>query len=467
MIKSPEIVENLLKPGDFMRPSNVSIQEAQGDLFRSRLDQILNRKHPLFQLANQIDWQFFDDEFGQLFVEHFGRPGLPTRLIVGLHYLKHAFNESDESVVGRFMENPYWQYFCGYEYFQHELPLDPSSLVRWRKRLGPERLEKLLVETLETAKRGKLLTERHVEHVNVDTTVQEKAVAFPTDARLYHKTRRALVRVAKERNIDLRQNYERLGKEAFIKQGRYAHARQLKRARKQTRRLRIFLGRVIRDIKRKCQAPDESLSSLLTVAERIFSQTRNDTNKVYSVHAPEVECIAKGKAHKRYEFGCKVAMVTSSLKNWVLAIDALHGNPFDGHTLKKSLEQVKRVTGWKPQHAYCDRGYRGAGKEIIDTMVHLAGPRKKSMKPSVWRWYARRAAIEPIFGHLKSDNRMERNHLKGKEGDRMNAILAGCGFNMKKLLGAFFLLIFHRLILGQTDDLRCQRATSLSLAYPN
>ena len=251
-----------------MRPQNLSFQEAQGDLFRSQLDQILNRKHPLFLLANQIDWTFFDSEFGQLFVENFGRPGLPTRLIVGLHYLKHAFNESDESVVGRFLENPYWQYFCGFEYFQHDLPLDPSSLVRWRKRLGPERLEKLLVETLETAKRGKLLTVHHVEHVNVDTTVQEKAVAFPTDARLYHKTRRALVRAAKERNIDLRQNYERLGKVAIIKQGRYAHARQLKRARQQTRKLRIFLGRVTRDIRRKCQAPDESLSNLLTLAER-------------------------------------------------------------------------------------------------------------------------------------------------------------------------------------------------------
>lgn len=449
-----------------MRPQNVSAQESQGDLFRSQLDQILNRKHPLFQLADQIDWSFFDQEFSPLFVENVGRPGLPTRLVVGLHYLKHAFNESDESVVDHFLENPYWQYFCGFEFFQHELPLDPSSLVRWRKRLGPERLEKMLVQTLETAKRGKLLTERHVERVNVDTTVQEKAVAFPTDARLYHKARRALVRAAKERNIELRQNYERLGKMAFIKQGRYAHARQLKRARQQTRKLRIFLGRVIRDIKRKCHNPDESLSRLLMVSERMFSQTRNDTRKVYSIHAPEVECIAKGKAHKKYEFGCKVAMVTSSIKNWVLAIDALHGNPFDGHTLKKSLEQVKRITGWQPLHAYCDRGYKGAGKDMTDTAVHLAGKKKKSLKPSLWRWYARRAAIEPIFGHLKSDNRLERNHLKGKDGDRMNAILAGCGFNLRKLLGAFFLLIFHRLFWGQTDGQSCQR-TLLKSAFAN
>jgi IS5 family transposase len=449
-----------------MRPRNLSFEESQGDLFRARLDQILNTKHPLCQLANHINWDSFDDEFGPLFVANFGRPGLPTRLIVGLHYLKHAFNESDESVVARFLENPYWQYFCGFEYFQHTLPLDPSSLVRWRKRLGPDKLETLLAETIETAKRGNVLTRKHVEHVNVDTTVQEKAVAFPTDARLYHKTRRALVRAAKERNIDLRQNYERVGKKAVVMQGRYAHARQLNRARQQTRKLRIFLGRVIRDIKRKCSSPDEPLARLLTLAERVFTQTRHDTNKVYSVHAPEVECIAKGKAHKRYEFGCKVAMVTSSLRNWVLAIDALHGNPFDGHTLQRSLEQVKRITGWQPLHAYCDRGYRGAGKDVTDTAVHLPGKRKKSMKPGVWRWFARRAAIEPIFGHLKSDNRLERNHLKGKDGDRMNAILAGCGFNLRKLLGAFFLLIFSELILRLIGGSRCQRAEHLNPAYP-
>ena len=453
-----------------MQPKNVSAQEAQGDLFRSRLDQILSRKHPLFLLANQIDWQFFDKEFGQLFVENFGRPGLPTRLIVGLHYLKHAFDESDESVVYRLLENPYWQYFCGFEYFQHELPLDPSSLVRWRKRLGPERLEKLLTETLETAKRGKLLTKQHVERVNVDTTVQEKAIAFPTDARLYHKARRSLVRAAKERGIELRQSYERVGKRAFLKQTRYAHARQLKRARQETRKLRVFLGRVTRDIQRKCPASDDQLANLLTVAERIFKQKRNDTNKVYSVHAPEVECIAKGKAHKRYEFGCKVSMVTSSKQNWILAIDALHGNPFDGHTLKQSLDQVQRITGWQPGHAYCDRGYRGASQEVTDTTVHLAGKKRKSMKPSVWRWYARRAAIEPVFGHLKSDNRLERNHLKGIEGDRMNAILAGCGFNLRKLLRAFFLFLFYRLLFGQKDRPHLfdyQRANSPYFCYSN
>jgi IS5 family transposase len=423
-----------------MRPKDISFEESHGDLFRSSLEQILNKKHPLYVLANKIDWERFDKSYGVLFVQNHGRPGLPTRLIVGLHYLKHAYNESDESVVARLLENPYWQYFCGFKQFQHELSLDPSSLVRWRKRLGPDKLKELLAATIQTAKEKTLLTEKHIERVNVDTTVQEKAVAFPTDARLYHKGCRVLVRLAKKMNIDLRQSYERVGRRPFLKQGRYASASQYKRAKKETRKLKTMLGRTIRDIQRKCPNPEGRLAKVLDIANDIFNQKRNDTNKVYSVHAPEVECIAKGKVHKKYEFGCKVAMVSSSKDNWILAIDAVHGNPFDGHTLKDSLNQVKQITGWQPLHAYCDRGYRGAAREIMDTEVHLAGKKKKSMKASLWKWYARRSAIEPIFGHLKSDNRLERNHLQEKDGDRINAILSGCGFNLRKLIRAFFLL---------------------------
>ena len=213
------------------------------DLFRSRLDQILNRKHPLFVLANQIDWSVFDNTFGLLYSEK-GRPGKSTRLLVGLHYLKHTFNESDESVVARLLENPYWQYFCGFEYFIHRLPIDPSSLTRWRKRVGPKGLEQLLGETLETAKRGENLTEQHMERVNVDTTVQEKAIAYPTDARLYHKARVLLVKAARGRGIPLRQSYLRLGKRALIMSSRYAHARQMKRARREQKKLKNYLGRV-------------------------------------------------------------------------------------------------------------------------------------------------------------------------------------------------------------------------------
>ncbi len=412
----------------------------QNDLFKARLDQILDSKHPLFVLANQMDWKTFEEEFAALFVEKQGRPGLPVRLVAGLHYLKYTYNESDESVVERFVENPYWQHFCGFEFFQHKLPLDPSSLVRWRKRIGPKGGEKLLQETIETAKRKKLLKKSDLNRVNVDTTVQEKAIAFPTDARLYHKMRRTLVRDARERGIALRQSYERLGKRSLMMQGRYGHARQMKRASRETRKLRTYLGRVMRDIQRKYPSPDLELQKHLALSERIFHQKRHDKNKVYSVHAPEVECISKGKVHKRYEFGCKVSVVSTSKGNWIVGADAVHGNPYDGHTLKRSLKQVARLTGWKPLKAYCDRGYRGVSKSIPETKIHLP-KRKKGLKRSVLKWLKRRSAIEPIIGHMKSDNRMERNHLQGEDGDRINAMLAGCGFNMRKLIKAFLCLI--------------------------
>jgi len=424
----------------------------QGDLFRSRLDQILNRQHPLFKLADSIDWSVFEKEFGSLYVENVGRPGLPIRLMVALHYLKHAFNVSDETVVAQFVENGYWQYFCGFEYFQHEFPLDPTSLVKWRKRIGHKGMEKLLKVTIETAKAKKYVTKEHLERVNVDTTVQEKAIAFPTDARLYHKARRILVRLAKRNNIDLRQSFERLGKKALLMQGRYSHARQAKRARREQKKLRIYLGRVIRDIERKCQKPDLTLATMLERAKRIFTQKRDDKNKLYSMQAPEVECIAKGKVHKKYEFGCKVSLVSTSKDNWIVGVQALHGNPYDGHTLKGALTQAEQLTGWRPESAYCDKGYKGEPKVIEKTAVHLANRKKKSMKPREWVWFKRRSAIEPIIGHTKSDHRMDRNYLKGEEGDKINAILAGCGFNLRKLLRAILFWLFKERFTAFKSD---------------
>jgi len=434
-----------------MRPRSLAETGSQGDLFRAHLDQVLNREHPLYVLANQMDWSIFEQEFGPLYVEGLGRPGLPIRLVVGLHYLKYAYNESDESVVERFLENPYWQYVCGFEYFQHEFPLDPSSLVRWRRRVGSKGMEKLLKETVETAKRKGLMKARHLERVNVDTTVQEKAVAFPTDARLYHKMRRALVRMAKREGIELRQSFERLSKRALQMQGRYSHARQMKRAKRETRKLRVYLGRVLRDLQRKCPNAGGVWQHLFSIANRIMGQQRADHHKLYSIHAPEVECISKGKVHKRYEFGCKVAVVSTSRENWVVGIDAMHGNPYDGHTLEQSIEQMERVTGWRPSDAYCDRGYRGVKAEIGETKVHLTNKRKGSLTRSAWRWLRRRAAIEPVIGHLKSDTRLDRNYLLGEEGDRINAILSGCGFNVRKLLRAFFLFLFFWFDSGSTN----------------
>lgn len=304
------------------------------------------------------------------------------------------------------------------------------------KKIGISKLEKLLEETLNIAKREKFIDKFYLKRINVDTTVQEKAVTFPTDAKLYHKMRRNLVSTAKKQNCVLRQTYERVGQKAFIMQSRYAHARQMKRSKSQLKKLKIFLGRTIRDIERKCENPSLKLSHLLSIAKKILLQKREDSKKVYSIHVPEVECIAKGKSHKKYEFGCKVSIVTTSRSNWIIGVDALHGNPYDGHTLNTSIDQVERLVGQRPEHAFVDQGYKGKENYPDDVQVHVAG-RKKKTTPTLSKFFKRRSAIEPIIGHVKTDHRMGKNFLLGKLGDRVNAILSGCAFNLKKIMNLF------------------------------
>jgi IS5 family transposase len=410
----------------------------QSELFGARLSELLNPEHPLYVLAERIDWSRFDAAIDACYADELGRPGVNTRLMVGLLYLKHAFDESDESLVARWVENPYWQYFCGLSYIQHELPIDPSSLSRWRKRVGPERLEKLLETPIQTALAMKALRPQDLEKVNVDTTVQEKAIAFPTDARLYHKMRAALVRRAQSLGLRLRQNYRFKGKKLLARQGRYAAARQLKRAAKMTGQLKTILGRVLRDIQRKAPAVqgrivDEPLAELVALAERLLAQTRTSKNKVYSIHAPEVVCIAKGKAHQRYEFGCKASLAATSKSNWIVGAHALDGNPYDGHTLSRAITQVTRLTGRAPQDVMVDQGYRGHGYQG-PASVHVVRSIPKRATRAVRRMLKRRAAIEPTIGHLKSDNRLNRNYLTGSEGDKINTLLSAAGYNLRKLL---------------------------------
>ncbi len=418
-------------------------QVTDSDLFRSRLDQILNMSRPLIVLSDAIDWTSFEDRFGSLYSEKKGRPGLPIRLMVGLTYLSRIYDLSDEMIVEMWLDNPYWQYFCGYEYFQHNFPLDPSSLVRWRKRIGNDGIEFLLEQTLLSAKSSGKLTKRHLDKVNVDTTVQEKAIRFPTDARLYHRMLERLVSEAKLSGIQLRQSYVRVSKRALRKHGGYTHASQMKRARKQTKKLKTMLGRVIRDIRRK-QGEDPKLDmvQLLSLADRLMAQQRKDKNKLYSIHEPDVECISKGKAHKKYEFGCKVGIVTTSRDSWVIGAKAFHGNPYDGHTLKDSLKQMESLTGWIAKDAYVDLGYRGHGYEG-ETKINVVGRGRKRLTRSEKRWRKRRAAIEPIIGHLKSEHRLNRNMLKGKDGDQTNALLSGCGWNLRKLMQILLFAFFQ------------------------
>jgi IS5 family transposase len=433
------------KAGVFMRPK---LQYERPDLFKNRLAQMINLKHPLVQLSDRLDWSVFEEQFGSTYHDTDGRPGAPIRVYVGLHYLKHSYNESDESVLYRFLENPYWQYFCGFEYFQHSLPIDPSSMTRFRKRVGWNMLEQLFKELLMTAQRSGHLTESDLNHVNVDTTVQEKAISFPTDAKLYYKMREVLIKYAKNHCIDLRQNYRRLSRQSLIMQSRYSHAKQFKRAARQTKQLKTFLGRVYRDLQRKVTEPDKRLNQLLQLAERLLKQEKHSKDKLYSIHAPEVECISKGKAHKRYEFGCKVSLATTSKQNWIVGVETLHNNPYDGNTLAGTIKKVESLTGMTIKNAYVDLGYRGHNYEGPG-LVHVVDSRKmKKLTRSVRNWFKRRSAIEPVIGHLKSDNRLQKNHLKGQDGDHMNAILAACGFNMRKLLTVFLYpkLIWQNLI---------------------
>ena len=413
-------------------------QTPQRELFGAHFSEMLNPEHPLYVLAERIDWQQFDAAIDACYADELGRPGVNTRLMVGLQYLKHTFDESDESVVARWVENPYWQFFCGFHYMQHDPPIDPSMMSKWRKRVGADRLEKLLEVTIQAALAMKAIKSQELECVNVDTTVQEKAIAFPTDARLYHKMRIALVRRAKALNIPLRQSYRFVGKKTLFKQHRYAHARQMKRAAKMTRKLKTILGRVVRDIERKARKTrgkivDEPLRELLALAHRLLAQARDSKNKLYSVHAPEVECIAKGKAHKRYEFGSKASVATTSKNNWIVGAHALHGNPYDGHTLEGAIQQIERLTKKTPSDVMVDKGYQGHGYEG-EAKVHVVRTIPKRATRAVRRMLKRRAAVEPTIGHLKSDNRLSRNHLTGKAGDQINTLLAAAGYNLRKLL---------------------------------
>jgi IS5 family transposase len=423
--------ESLQKGTDAMRPRT---QERDAfELFQAHFDQLLNPRHPLVQLAQKIDWGRFEAAFADCYEAGMGAPAKATRLMVGLHYLKYTFNESDESVVEHWVENPYWQYFCGYTHMQHECPIHPTSMTRWRGRVGEIRQQEMLKETVALAVREKHLPVKDLKQVNVDTSVQEKNITYPTDSKLLHKALVKLVGAAKRRGINLRQSYVRVGKEAAVKASRYAHARQYKRMRRSLRKLRTCVGRLIRDIRRKAETIDNSLETLLSRAERIRQQQPHDTHKLYSLHEPEVECISKGKAHKRYEFGQKVALATTNRSNWIVGAKLLPNNPYDGHTLTETIQTIERITGMTPTDAYVDKGYRGHG-HTGPTSVHVAGQAYTHRTRAERRRRRRRSAIEPKIGHLKSDNRMDRCFLARLAGDAMNVVLAAAGSNLRKLL---------------------------------
>ena len=408
----------------------------QDDLLRARLVEMINMRHELVKLAPLIDWEVFEREWAGFFPSHTGRPATLTRLVAGLLYLQHVYALSDEAVVSRWAENPYWQHFCGETFFQHRLPLDPSSLTRWRKRIGEEGVEWMLTQTIEAGKRAGVVKRSDLKQVTVDTTVMEKNIAHPTDARLYEAARRKLVGLAREAGIGLRQNYNRLAPRLTGQVGRYAHARQFKRMRKALRRLKGYTGRVLRDIERQLGKVPEGavkarLVEMIALVNRLLAQKPKDKKKLYSLHEPAVDCISKGKAHKRYEFGTKVSVATTNRGGFVVGMRALPGNPYDGHTLHEALEQVEILTDLRPELAFVDRGYRGHGVENVKVFISGA---KRGVTRTIAKLLRRRSAIEPMIGHMKNDGRLTRSTLKGTDGDALFAVLCGCGHNIRMIL---------------------------------
>jgi IS5 family transposase len=445
-----------------MRPKERR-DSGQNDLFRARLDQMVDMGHALAKLGQVVDWRFLEERLGAVYTDKAGHPPLPTRLMAGLAILKHMHNLSDEELCARWVENPYYQLFCGEEFFQHKPTFDRSSLTRWRQRMGEEKLVALIQESLSAATRTGAAKPSDFSKVIVDTTVQPKAVAFPTDAKLMQRARERLVKLAKKTGVELRQSYERVGKRALIAHQRYAHAKQFKRANRALKTIRTYLGRVVRDILRKIggEAELESVFARpLMLARRVREQRQHQRGrKVYSLHAPEVECIGKGKAHRPYEFGVKVSITTTLHRSkggqFIAHAKALPGNPYDGHTLATVIPEIEAQIGANLTRIVADRGYRGHNAPPDHRFkVHISGQRRR-VTETIRRELRRRWAVEPVIGHAKTGHRMGRNHLAGPAGDAANAVLAAAGYNFRRLLEWLRLLLslFLAALHPATDNL--------------
>ena len=417
-----------------MRRKRRIFQESnmQGYPLRDHID----LHHPLVELADMVDWAAIDRVATEPFQPGPGRPILRPRLVAGLLYLQHAFNFSDEQVVASWLENPYWQVFTGETHLQTEPPIDPSSLSRWRQRLGEVGMEELLAQSIEAAKRANVIKPSSVQRVIVDTTVMEKAIAYPTDSALLERSREHLVKAARQCRLHLRQNYNREAPRLVQQIGRYAHAKQFPRMRAALRTLRSRMGRVHRDIARQLDQVSlpqrKALDDLLARTGHILTQQRKDKNKLSALHAPEVECIAKGKARTPFEFGVKVSIVTTLKEGLVVGARSMPGNPYECHTLHEALEQVEILSKVKPLMAFVDDcGYRGV--EVAGVQIWKSGQRRgvtRGLKAMI----KRRSAIEPTIGHMKNDGKLGRNWLKRPLGNPMHAVLCGARHNIRLII---------------------------------
>ena len=422
---------------------------SQFNLYRQHLENLINPKHPLCRLAKRIPWHELEDHFADLY-HHTGRPAKPIRLMVSLLILKQLYDLSDETIIERWVENPYFQFFSGESVFQWNFPCHPTDLVYFRKRIGEEGVEKIFQVSIEL--HGKRAKEKEVL---IDTTVQEKNISFPTDTKLYKRIIEHCVAIADKESITLRQSYRRTTKKLMLSQRFRRHPKNYKKARAAQRKLKTIAGRLLREIERKI--PASSLgrySQEIDIFLQVLEQKQDSTNKIYSIHEPQVYCISKGKDHKKYEYGSKASIAVT--KNSGIIVGAVHfsKNIYDGHTLPETLNQTTDLVGRRPEVAICDRGYRGTSSVDGTKVVIPKPPGKRATayeKRKARKRFRRRAGIEPIIGHLKSDFRLMRNYLKGSVGDSINLMLAAAAFNFRKLLRQLhdYLLLFFAILRGQ------------------
>jgi transposase, IS5 family len=403
-----------------------------------RLSRQLNPRHPLCLLAELVEWEELEEEFGTLYSEGNSRPPKPIRLMSGLLMLQHMSGFSDEQTVRHWVENPYWQYFCGFDVLQWKPPIDPSLMSHFRKRIGKEGVEKILEEVIKIAIQSGFVCTRDLSQVIVDTTVMEKNIAYPTDARLYFKMIEKLIKMARKTGIVYRQSYRRITKHLLLEIGRHLHAKQMKRAKRKIKRLKTLLSRVYRDIRRKLQKREDVknlFQPLLVKADKLLHTDPKSSKKIYSIHEAEVQCISKGKARVRYEFGSKVSLVVTHKQGLALSCQALSGHPYDGHTLKDAIIDAEQRSGHKIKRAVVDRGY--IGHEVSDLIVYKSGQKRGVRTWATKCFIKRRQAIEPHIGHMKAQGKLDRCFLKGFLGDQIHSILCGVGHNLRLLFNFF------------------------------
>jgi len=407
----------------------------QGSFLQPTLREQLDARQPIYKLGEKIPWKDFETEFGSFYSEE-GRPAKPIRLMVGLLLLKQMHNLGDETVVEQWVQNPYFQFFCGVEDFSWAAPCEPSDLVHFRHRIGERGVQIILA--VSAGIHGPRAQEKEVV---VDTTVQEKAITYPTDSKLHRKIITHCWKMADQEGIKLRRRYSKEVRKSVLSLRGWRTRHGQKAARRGARKLKVIAARLVREMDRKLGAEArERYQEKLGVYHRVLKQKATDSNKIYSLHEPHVYCVSKGKEHKKYEFGTKASLAMTKTHGIIVGALALETNQYDGHTLPEVLEQVEALTGERPEKVIVDRGYRGKS-QIGETEVFVPGAHSKDQSVKQVREtkkrFRRRCAIEPTISHLKHRFRLCRNWLKGFEGDSVNVMLAAAAWNFRKWMLLF------------------------------